>query len=95
MPVRLFARYQYNTRAHLALVRCPVLVMHSPDDDLVPFEFGRELFETAREPKRFVQLIGGHNDAFLVSGGLYKEAWLRWLDIVAGSEVGESMHKAS
>jgi len=95
MPVRLFARYRYNTREHLARVRCPVLVMHSPDDDLVPFEFGRELFETAQEPKQFVELIGGHNDAFLVSGDSYKGSWRRWLDFVAGSEVGESMHKAS
>lgn len=95
LPVRRFARYRYNTRAYLARVRCPVLVMHSPDDDLVPFEFGRELFEAAGEPKWFVELVGGHNDAFLASGDRYKDTWRRWLDFVADREDSKSMHKAS
>jgi len=95
MPVRLFARYRYDTRAHLTRARCPILVMHSRDDDLVPFEFGQELFLVANEPKQFVELIGGHNDAFLVSGDLYKDTWLRWLDFVADYEADESVHKAS
>jgi fermentation-respiration switch protein FrsA (DUF1100 family) len=82
MPVRLFARFRYNTRAHLAKVRCPVLVMHSREDKLVPFEFGRRLFDAAREPKRFVEIKGGHNDGFLTSGDLYKNAWTEWLDFV-------------
>lgn len=80
MPVRLFARFRYDTRAHLARVRCPVLVMHSREDELVPFEFGRRLFEAAREPKRFVEITGGHNDGFLTSGDLYRNAWTQWLD---------------
>ena len=84
MPVRLFARYRYNTRAHLAEVHCPVLVMHSRNDKLVPFEFGQRLFEAADEPKRFVELRGGHNNGFLVSGDLYKNTWREWLDFVAG-----------
>lgn len=82
MPVRLFARFRYDTRAHLARARCPVLVMHSPEDELVPFEFGRRLFEAAREPKRFVEITGGHNDGFLTSGDLYRNAWTEWLDFV-------------
>jgi fermentation-respiration switch protein FrsA (DUF1100 family) len=95
MPVRLFALYRYNTRAHLTQVRCPVLIMHSLDDDLVPFEFGQELLQVANEPKQFVELIGGHNDAFLVSGDLYKDSWLRWLEFVTDYEADESVHKAS
>ena len=68
MPVRPLARYKYNTRAYLAEVRCPVLIMHSRSDELVPFEFGERLFAAAHEPKRFVELAGGHNDGFLVFG---------------------------
>lgn len=82
MPIRLFARFRYDTQAHLARARCPVLVMHSRDDELVPFEFGRRLFGAAREPKRFVEITGGHNDGFLTSGDLYKSAWMEWLDFV-------------
>ncbi len=92
MPVRLFAFFRYNTRAHLAKVRCPVLVMHSREDELVPFEFGQRLFEAAREPKRFVELRGGHNDGFLTSGDLYKDAWIDWLDFVDDDRLEPAAH---
>lgn len=85
MPVRLFARFRYNTRARLAKVRCPVLVMHSREDEFVPFEFGRRLFDAALEPKRFVEIQGGHNDGFLASGDAYKQAWTDWLDFVSAA----------
>ena len=92
MPVRLFARYKYDTRANLAEVHCPVLVIHSRDDELVPFEFGEQLFRAANEPKQFVELLGGHNDGFLVSGDLYKDAWRRWLDFEAGYQAQDTVH---
>jgi fermentation-respiration switch protein FrsA (DUF1100 family) len=82
LPVRWFARflYRYDTLAYLKDVRCPVLVIHSRDDGLLPFELGVRLFEAAREPKRFVELVGNHNAGFLLSGDTYKEAWRQWLD---------------
>ena len=63
LPVRLFARIRYPTEKYVEQVKCPVLVLHSPTDEIVPFEFGRRLFEAASEPKTFVELDGGHNDA--------------------------------
>lgn len=95
MPVRRLARYQYDTMAHLVKVRCPVMVMHSPDDRLVPFEFGRQLFEAAPEPKQFVRLAGDHNDGFLVSGASYTEAWTRWLNLPADGRHEGAVHEAS
>ena len=82
MPVRPFARFKYNTRAHVAKVTCPVLVMHSRDDAFVPYKFGERIFAAAGEPKQFVEILGGHNDGFLVSGDLYKDAWLKWLEFL-------------
>lgn len=38
----------------------PLLVMHSIDDGIIPFEHGRELYEAADEPKTFQRLKGGH-----------------------------------
>ena len=70
-PVRLLCRLRYDTRSLLASIRCPVLVVHSPDDSVVPYEFGRQLFEAAGEPKEFLQIHGDHDDGFLVSGEHY------------------------
>jgi len=61
LPVRLLVTIRYDSLSRIRGVRCPVLVLHSPDDDLVPYEMGRELFAAAPEPKAFAGLVGGHN----------------------------------
>ncbi|MDY7001148.1 MAG: alpha/beta hydrolase [Thermodesulfobacteriota bacterium] len=71
LPVRLIARIGYNTEEYLSGVHCPVLVVHSPDDRLASFEFGQRLFKAANEPKEFLEITGGHNNGFLVSGPTY------------------------
>ncbi len=73
LPVRWLARFEYSTLEHVRNVRCPVLVIHSPDDEIVPFGQGVALYEAAPEPKAFVKLRGGHNDALLLSAGAYRE----------------------
>ncbi len=79
MPVRWFARFRYNTIDYIKAVHCPVMIIHSRDDEIVPFEFGLELYETSNEPKEFVEISGSHNDGFLVSSETYKSAWTKWL----------------
>jgi hypothetical protein len=48
----------------------------------VPFVFATCLFEAANEPKQFVELVGDHNDGFLLSGDVYTGAWRQWLEFV-------------
>jgi uncharacterized protein len=60
-------RFELDTVARLARVRCPVLVLHSPDDEIIPFELGRRVYEAAPEPKAFHELRGDHNGGFLLS----------------------------
>ena len=71
LPARRLARIKYPTGEYLQAVSCPALIVHSRDDEIIPFEQGRKLFELAREPKHFLELRGGHNDGFLVSGQRY------------------------
>jgi hypothetical protein len=71
---RFLIRFRYNSIDRIAAIDMPLMVIHSQDDDLVPYEQGRRLFEAAREPKRFVELDGGHNDAYLLSVNRYKAA---------------------
>lgn len=74
LPVRLLSRYEYDTRQKLLSVSCPVLISHSPQDEIIPFENGLQLFESAREPKRFLEMRGGHNEGFLASGQGYRDS---------------------
>lgn len=65
LPVRLISRFRYDTRECLQKVTAPVLVVHSPRDDIVPFTHGERLYAAAREPKEFLEIAGGHNDGFV------------------------------
>jgi fermentation-respiration switch protein FrsA (DUF1100 family) len=82
MPVQWFARFSYKTIDYVKAVHCPVMVIHSRGDEVVPFEFGLELYEMANEPKEFIEIFGSHNDGFLVSGETYKKAWIKWLKLL-------------
>ncbi|MBI3570399.1 MAG: alpha/beta hydrolase [Gammaproteobacteria bacterium] len=71
LPVRWLARLHYPTREYLQSVKSPVLVIHSRDDEIVPFRHGESLYATAKAPKEFLEIHGGHNDGFLISGTQY------------------------
>jgi fermentation-respiration switch protein FrsA (DUF1100 family) len=60
-------RYDFDTVASLARVHCPVLVIHSPADEIMPFALGEKVYAAAGEPKRLVKLQGDHNGGFLQS----------------------------
>lgn len=70
-PASWLVRYRYDTRAALDRVNCPVLIMHSSEDEMIPFSHGQALLGAAHQPKRFVELRGAHNDALLVSREVY------------------------
>ena len=71
LPARALVRFQYHTETHLQSVGCPLLIVHSRDDEIIPFDYGRRLFAAAHEPKQLLELRGGHNDGFLVSRHVY------------------------
>ena len=73
-PIRLIARIHYDTKSRLGKVHCPVLVLHSREDKLVPYRHGERLFELANEPKRFVEIRGTHNEGPFERGDAYREA---------------------
>ena len=79
MPVKWFARFGYRTIDYIQEVHCPVMLIYSGNDEIVPFKFGLQLYEAANEPKEFVEIFGGHNDCFLTSGEIYTEVWQKWL----------------
>jgi fermentation-respiration switch protein FrsA (DUF1100 family) len=80
LPVRLLARIHYDSLRRIPDVGCPILVVHSREDELIPFEHGRRLFSAAREPKAFLAIRGDHNGGFLVSGQEYVQGLTDFLD---------------
>jgi uncharacterized protein len=62
LPVRWLGTIHYDTHSKLSRLKVPVLVMHSPTDELIHFRHGQRNFAAANEPKLFWELKGDHND---------------------------------
>lgn len=71
-PVRWLARYTYDTLGQLSSIHCPVLVVHSREDSLIPLAQGQELYAAANPPKQFLEISGGHGNGFAVSEAQYR-----------------------
>ncbi|MDH5409163.1 MAG: alpha/beta hydrolase [Gammaproteobacteria bacterium] len=67
LPIRWLSRFKYNNSKHVKNLSSPLLVIHSKDDEMIPFAHGEKLFEHAKVPKQFLTLSGGHNDGFMQS----------------------------
>ena len=79
-PLRHLVRDRFDNLARIPHVQAPVLVIHSPNDEVIPFEHGRTLYEAAGRDGTFLQIEGGHNDGFFVTGARYArgiDAFLR------------------
>lgn len=63
LPVKTIASIHYATKDKLPKLKIPVLVMHSPEDDIIPYHHGKTNFALANEPKLFCELSGGHNNS--------------------------------
>jgi len=70
IPVSVF-KSRYDSIAKIQNIKFPKLILHSSKDEIIPFEQGRRLFDNTGEPKRFAEMQGGHNDAFLVSKDVF------------------------
>lgn len=73
LPVRWLARVKYASLEKIERIARPLMVLHSPNDEVIPFEHGERLYERAFQPKRWVETGGGHN-----GGGFTRRAdWRR------------------
>ena len=71
LPVRLLSRFKYNTLEKIKKVKCPKLLVHSRDDEMISFKHGQRLFEAAEEPKEMLEISGTHNEGFLINSEIY------------------------
>lgn len=85
LPVRWLSRYRYNTLSRLVDISCPILVIHSREDEIIPFSHGRQLSRASGTSGQLLEIRGGHNDGFLLSGQEYSNGLARFLEKVAAA----------
>lgn len=88
LPVRWLTRIEYPVARDIQTIQAPVLILHSPADEIIPYDMGRTLYGLAHEPKDFVELRGGHNDGFLLTEPDYSMAIASFLQTHLSGSVG-------
>jgi len=84
---RWLIRTRMDSAGKIGRVRCPILIAHSPDDDVVPYELGRRLYEAAAGDVRFVEVPNAaHNETWIVGGAGYLESLRRFVVHCIGAE---------
>ncbi|HEU5305613.1 MAG TPA: alpha/beta hydrolase [Gemmatimonadales bacterium] len=71
IPVRWIAGSRFNSLHRIAQLRLPKLFLHAAGDEVIPLAHGRRLYQAAAAPKTFVELGGGHGDAFDTDSARY------------------------
>ena len=67
LPARLITRLQYPVVDYAGRLNCPVLVVHSRHDEIIPFSMGQAIYAAVKQHKKFLELRGDHNNGFLIS----------------------------
>ncbi len=62
----IWIRSKFDAIVKIGKVKVPVLIIHSKQDEMIPYQMSLSLFERASEPKKLLLLEkGGHNDFFV------------------------------
>jgi fermentation-respiration switch protein FrsA (DUF1100 family) len=72
LPVHWMVRNRFNSLGLIGQIRMPLLIIHGRDDATIPIAHGRRLFAAAPEPKTFLDVPGGHDDAFQTGAVQYQ-----------------------
>lgn len=72
LPVRRLARIEYPVERLIGAVSAPVLIVHSRDDEIIPFSHAEALDAAAGERSRLLVIGGDHNTGFLRDEAHYR-----------------------
>lgn len=79
-------RFDFNTEKRIKRINCPLLVLHSPEDEIIPFSLGEKIFRAAGEPKVMLRMRGDHNSGFLQYQPEYERGISKFLSQYVFSE---------
>ncbi|HKJ17070.1 MAG TPA: alpha/beta hydrolase [Xanthomonadales bacterium] len=81
LPAKLITRLEFPLIDFVQDVSVPTLVIHSRDDEIVPFDMGEQIFEAIEhQDKTFLEIWGGHNTGFYLSEAVYVPALVTFVE---------------
>ncbi len=71
LPIKYINYIKYDTLNRVEHIKSPLLIIHSREDEIVPFKFAEALYSKAKQPKQLLEISGDHNYGYQESGGVY------------------------
>lgn len=57
---RWIVKEKYSAKESIKSFKKPVLIIHSIEDETIPFKMGKTLYKNANDPKQFYEIKGAH-----------------------------------
>ncbi len=81
--IPLYPFDRFNNIEKIKSVRCPVLMIHGTQDQMIPFAHGQQLFAAASPPKLSFWVAGAnHNNVVGVAGDRYEQKLKEFVKIL-------------
>lgn len=81
---RIFPFDKFRNVDKIKQVRCPVMIIHGRQDEVIPFWHGERLFQLANQPKVNFWVEGaGHNNLKVIAGSQYLKTLQAFRDRLA------------
>lgn len=80
-PLSFLVSEDYSPEDYVARIDVPLLSMHAPGDKIVPYVYGKQLFDAARmADKTFWRIdLEGHTSAFREDDSIYRDRFIAYV----------------
>lgn len=86
LPLHWLLGAEFTLIDRLPSLSLPKLIIHGEQDDIIPLELGRQVFEAAKPPKFFYAIPGAdHNNTYQVGGAAYFQRLAEFIQSVIQS----------
>jgi uncharacterized protein len=80
LPVHWLLGAEFRLIDRLPQLSLPKLIVHGDQDEIIPIELGRQVFEAAKPPKSFYVIKGAdHNNTYYVGGKPYFQRFAEFI----------------
>ena len=83
LPAKAMLKWKYDNVGRINEVTSPILIIHSTDDELIPYSHAQRLFEEAPGTKELITLSGDHLEGYIESGAIYTNGISQFIERVS------------
>ena len=71
LPTKYLLKFRYDSLSRISKVTCPILYIHSTEDELIPYTQSEKLYAASTAEKTLLAISGNHASGYFDSGETY------------------------